>query len=335
MEKIDRSEILLALRNAQTFISGQEICDRYSVSRTAVWKYINQLREEGYNIEAVQNKGYRLLEGDTPDILNETEISSRLTTKWVARELKYLPETGSTNADASKMADEGASHGLLVTAGMQNAGRGRRGRVWQSPEGTTISMSIALKPDFAPEYASMLTLVSAHSTLTALEEITHADIGIKWPNDLVIDGRKICGILTEMSTQIDYIRHVVIGTGINVNQQLASDFPEEIRDTATSLKIATDKKWNRAQIIAQCMNCFEKDYELFTKTLDLSGILEDYNAHLVNKDRKVRVLDPKGEYNGTARGINKKGELIVEREDGSTVNVYAGEVSVRGIYGYV
>lgn len=333
--KIERPEILKMLRNAEDYVSGQEICDRYNVSRTAVWKYINQLRDEGYNVEAVQNKGYRLLEGGVPDILNEEEISSRLTTKWAARQLKYLPETGSTNADAARMADEGAHHGLLVTAGTQKAGRGRRGRIWQSPEGTTISMSIALKPDFAPDYASMLTLVSAHSTCMALEKITGEEIGIKWPNDLVIGGKKICGILTEMNAQIDYIKHVVIGTGINVNQEDVSYFPEEIRETATSLRIATGRKWNRALIIAESMNCFERDYDLFTKTLDLSGILDDYNAHLVNKDRAVRVLDPKGEYNGTAKGINEKGELAVTDEDGELHYVFAGEVSVRGIYGYV
>lgn len=323
------------LRESSGYVSGQEICDRYSVSRTAVWKYINQLRSEGYQIEAVQNKGYRLMTDDMPDILNEAEIASRLTTKWAARTLKYLPETDSTNADAAEMAENGGSHGLLAVAGTQKAGRGRRGRVWQSPEGTTVSMSIALKPDFQPGYASMLTLVAAHSTMAAVEEITGEQVGIKWPNDLVIRGRKICGILTEMSAQVDFIRHVVIGIGINANQERRDDFPAEIRETATSLKMETGRRWNRAELIAHTMNHFETDYGLFVKTLDLTEILDDYNDHLVNKEQKVRVLDPKGEYNGTAHGINKKGELVVERDDGSIVNVYAGEVSVRGIYGYV
>jgi BirA family biotin operon repressor/biotin-[acetyl-CoA-carboxylase] ligase len=333
--KIDPSEILTMLRESSGYVSGQEICDKYKVSRTAVWKYISQLRDEGYSIEAVRNKGYRLAGGDVPDVLNEAEITSRLTTRWVARTLQYLPETGSTNNDAARMADAGGPSGLLAAAGSQNAGKGRRGRVWKSPSGTTVAMSIALKPDFAPEYASMLTLVSAHSTLAAIEEMTGVHIGIKWPNDLVINGRKICGILTEMSAQIDFIQHVVIGIGVNVNQESRLDFPEDIRETATSLRIETGRRWNRAEVIARTMNHFEEDYASFAEKLDMSPLLDDYNAHLVNLGQKVRVLDPKGEYNGTAHGINKKGELIVEREDGSKVNVYAGEVSVRGIYGYV
>jgi BirA family biotin operon repressor/biotin-[acetyl-CoA-carboxylase] ligase len=333
--KIDPSEILTMLRESSGYVSGQEICDKYKVSRTAVWKYISQLRDEGYSIEAVRNKGYRLADGDVPDVLNEAEITSRLTTKWVARTIQYLPETGSTNNDAAGMADAGGPSGLLATAGAQNAGKGRRGRVWKSPSGTTVAMSIALKPDFAPEYASMLTLVSAHSTLAAIEDMTGVHVGIKWPNDLVINGRKICGILTEMSAQIDFIQHVVIGIGVNVNQESRIDFPEDIRETATSLRIETGRSWNRAEVIARTMNHFEEDYASFAEKLDMGPLLDDYNAHLVNLGQRVRVLDPKGEYNGTAHGINKKGELIVEREDGSTVNVYAGEVSVRGIYGYV
>jgi BirA family biotin operon repressor/biotin-[acetyl-CoA-carboxylase] ligase len=158
------------------------------------------------------------------------------------------------------------------------------------------------------------------------------NFGIKWPNDIVLNGKKICGILTEMSLEKNRIGHVVIGVGINVKNQ---DFPEELVDKATSLEAECGKEFSRSHILQEIMRVFEEEYEHFLLTEDLSGIMERYNAGLINRGREVRVLDPQGEYNGVARGINNGGELIVELADGTLTNVYAGEVSVRGIYGYV
>ena len=158
------------------------------------------------------------------------------------------------------------------------------------------------------------------------------DVGIKWPNDVVIAGKKVCGILTEMSAEPDFIHYVVIGTGVNVNQEA---FPEEIAGTATSLRIEKGERIARAGLLASVMTHFESAYEAFCATWDLSGLAADYESLLLNKDRPVRVLDPKGNFEGTARGINEKGELLVERQDGRLEYVYAGEVSVRGVYGYV
>lgn len=334
--KTDKSDILTLLRNSADYVSGQQLCDQFGVSRTAVWKVINQLKEEGYQIESVPRKGYRLLESPA-DILSRSEIASRLHTKWAGRKLYYVDSTGSTNTDAKRYAEEGDPHGTTVVADMQTAGKGRRGRKWQSPSGINTYFTILLKPSFTPDKASMLTLVMALSVAEAIEEITELKADIKWPNDIVVNKRKVVGMLTEMSTtpEMDEIQYVVVGVGVNVNNSSVEEFPEEIRQTATSLKIESGQQINRAILLEHILTRFEHNYEKFERTLDLSELIVGYQKHLVNVDAQVRVLDPAGEYTGISRGINKTGELIVEKEDGGVVNVYAGEVSVRGLYGYV
>lgn len=325
-----KTKILELMRDNQDYISGQELCERFGVSRTAVWKAVNQLKEEGYDIEAVRNKGYRLK--SAPEVLSESELGSRIRTRWAGRNLSYLKETDSTNNDAKRCMEEGGAHGTLIVAERQTAGRGRRGKLWESPEGTAIYMTIGMKPEFAPDKASMLTLVMALSVAQAIEEQSGLEAGIKWPNDVVVNKRKVCGILTEMILEAEYIRCVVTGVGINVNQP---SMPEEIAQTATSLFIEKGEKLSRAALIESVMRHFENNYDCFIGSLDLSELKEAYEARLANKDKLVRVLDPKGEYEGIARGIRCTGELIVELPDGIVREVYAGEVSVRGYYGYV
>lgn len=334
--KTDKSDILTLLRNSKDYVSGQQLCDQFGVSRTAVWKVINQLKEEGYEIESVPRKGYRLVE--TPkDILSKSEIASRLHTKWAGRKLYYLESTGSTNTDAKRLAEEGEPHGTTIVANMQTAGKGRRGRTWQSPAGANTYFTILLKPDFSPDKASMLTLVMALSVAEAIEEITGLKADIKWPNDIVVHKKKVVGMLTEMSTtpEMDEIQYVVIGVGTNVNYDSPENFPEELRTTATSLRIEAGHLINRAALTERMLARFEVNYEKFEETLDLSGLMDSYEKHLINVGAQVRVLDPAGEYTGISRGINAVGELLVEKENGETINVYAGEVSVRGLYGYV
>lgn len=269
------------------------------------------------------------------DVFSENEILSRLTTEWAGRTLYYFEETGSTNIDAKRYAGEGAPHGTIVIADMQSAGRGRRGRSWNSPAGSAIYMTILLRPEFAPDKASMLTLVMALSVADAITEMTDMSAGIKWPNDIVVNRRKVCGILTEMDVESDDIQYVVIGVGINVNNNSPEEFPEEIRESATSLKIESGHEISRAALLERVLAHFEKNYNTFIRTLDLSALMEAYDARLLNLNTEVRVLDPKGEYTGIARGINPSGELLVEREGGEVNPVYAGEVSVRGLYGYI
>lgn len=325
-----KTEVLKILKEADGYLSGQEICEQFHVSRTAVWKVIKQLEAEGYQIEAVRNKGYRLITAG--DILSQAELESSIRTRWAAAKVLYFNETDSTNTEAKKAAEQGAPHGTLAVADHQTAGKGRRGRSWSSPPGTGIFMTLLTRPDLHPSGASMLTLVAALAVAEAVGQVCGHKAEIKWPNDIVINGKKICGILTEMSTELEHIYYVVTGMGINANMD---EFPDEIRDVATSLVIETGQKVNRSRLIGAVMEAFETYYDRFMETGDMSALMEIYNGCLANAGREVRVLAPAGEYTGTAVGIDKTGELLVLMEDGEIRRVISGEVSVRGIYGYV
>lgn len=325
-----KEEILRLLRSADGYISGQELCNRFGVSRTAVWKAINQLKEAGYEIEAQQNKGYRLMAA--PDLMTEAEIKSLMHTEWVAKEVLYFDTIDSTNTKAQELAEKGYPSGTLVVADKQESGKGRRGRSWVSPSGTGIFMTLMIKPDINPNNASMLTLVAALAVAKAITSVTGEEAMIKWPNDIVVNGKKVCGILTEMNAQFDYINHIVVGIGINVHNE---SFPEEISQMASSLMMeAGGKRFHRAQIIAETMSYFEQYYDTFLKTQDLSALVREYDELLVNRNKSVRVLDPKEPFDGKAMGITPKGELIVDTWESRKL-VSSGEVSVRGIYGYV
>ncbi len=324
-----KSEILAALRHTNGYVSGQELCERLGVSRTAVWKGMQKLKEEGYQIEAVSNKGYRLL--DAPDILSAEELNSIRKTKWIGSSIVYLDVTDSTNIQAKRLAEEGAPHGTLVVAGRQQSGRGRRGKAWESPAHDGIFMTLLLRPAFLPQQASMLTIVAAIAVAKAVRTALRLPATVKWPNDILLNEKKICGILTELSTEIDSINHIVIGVGINVSNQR---FPDGIADIATSILLESGKNIHRASLIEAVWEQFESYYDAFCAAGDLSPLLEEYNSFLINRDRQVCILDPSHPFTGTAKGIARTGELIVETE-GETRLVSSGEVSVRGIYGYV
>lgn len=329
-----RTEIINLLREKGTYVSGQELSRHFGVSRTAVWKAVEQLKKDGYAIEAVKNRGYLLVE-NTAEVFGQTELESRMHTAWAGRKLYFYDTIDSTNIRAKRLGEEGAPSGTLVVADQQTAGRGRRGRAWQSPAGSNIYFTIMLRPELAPDKASMLTLVMALAVAEGICRTCKGNVkpGIKWPNDIVLDGKKACGILTEMSLSVeqDSIQYLVIGVGINVGLQ---QFTEEVKDTAIALEEVYGNV-GRSSLLANIMAAFEEVYDQFIAAGDLTPLCDLYNSLLVNQNRQVRVLDPKGEYDGTARGIRPTGELIVEKGDGSTVDVYAGEVSVRGIYGYV
>lgn len=325
-----KAEILKRLRESEHYVSGQQLCEEFEVSRTAVWKVIRQLQDEGYEIEAIRNKGYRILA--YPDVLNREAVQSLLKTDWAGRNLVYLSTTDSTNTQAKKLGDQGAGHGTLVLAQEQTGGKGRRGRSWASSSDENIYMTILLRPDIAPVKAPMLTLVMAHSAARTIREQTGLKAQIKWPNDVIVGGKKVCGILTEMSAEIDYINHVVIGIGINTNMKV---IPEELREKATSLRLEQGGEIRRADLTAAIVERFESDYALFMETQDLSGLREQYMRLLANRGKEVRIHEVGEEYCGVALGINERGELLIEKEDGTVTEIFAGEVSVRGIYGYV
>ena len=266
----------------------------------------------------------------TDGIYNETTIADQIHTKWAGKTVHFARETDSTNLWIKRLAKEGASEGTLALAECQSAGRGRLGRSWEVPEGTSVMMSILLRPKFEPQYAPTLTLVMGMAVAKAVKNLGF-DVSIKWPNDVVVSHKKICGILTEMGVRDGKIDYAVIGVGINVN---IKEFPEEMADKATSLYLESGREFDRSQIPGLVMEAFEKYYEKFAATCDLSGLKEEYESILANYNQPVRVL-AKEPYEGVARGITDGGELLVEKTDGTIVAVSAGEVSVRGLYSYV
>lgn len=250
----------------------------------------------------------------------------------------YKEKTESTNEDIRLLAMQGEEEGTVVIAQEQTAGKGRRGRTWQTQPGTSLLFSLLLRPQMTPDKAPQVTLLMAMAVAKSVSQMTGLEAMIKWPNDVVVRSKKICGILTEMQVKDGGIDFVVIGTGVNVNQM---QIPEELRQSATSLRMecarrkAAADEISREELFDKILGHFNAYYACFCKTGDLSVLMDEYNEHLVSKNREVRVLDPKGEFTGISKGINEKGELLVALPDGKVEAVYAGEVSVRGLYGYV
>ena len=265
----------------------------------------------------------------------------------------HKAQTDSTNNDIRLLAMEGAPEGYVVSADMQTAGRGRRGRSWESPSGSSLLFSILLRPDIPVDAAPQITLLMALAVAKVVRQRTGLEALIKWPNDVVVNRNKVCGILTEMQVKEGAVDHVVVGTGVNINQ---TSIPEELEQSATSLlleknrilrerpeytdKEGTDKTecakvFDRDEWLEHILIAFEGYYELFLQKQDLSDLMKEYNSWLVSLDKEVKVLDPQGEFTGISKGINEKGELLVELPDGEVTAIYAGEVSVRGLYGYV
>ncbi|MDO4293351.1 MAG: biotin--[acetyl-CoA-carboxylase] ligase [Eubacteriales bacterium] len=262
-------------------------------------------------------------------MLNETGLSGLLAGCRLGKPLSCRETVDSTNLEVCRAAGQGAPEGLLVQAEEQTAGRGRRGRSWLSPPGENLYFSLLLRPDIDPEKTHMLTPLMALAVAKSARSLG-IDALIKWPNDVVARGHKLCGILTELHLEAEGF-YVVIGTGINVNQR---SFPEGLHE-ATSLCLEKGSGIDREELLARVLRCFEECYGRFLETQDLSGLRAGYEALLVNRGRTVEVLDPKGAWKGEALGILDTGELLVRRSDGTKEAVFAGEVSVRGIYGYV
>lgn len=275
-------------------------------------------------------------------------------TRWLGIPLYVYDEIDSTNTQIKRLAQEGTPHGTVALSEAQTVGRGRRGRQWSSPMGSGIWFSLLLRPDFPPDGASMLTLVAAMAVAKAIRRITDLQPMIKWPNDVLLNGKKVCGILTELSmrdcpsnvpvngekdcsirtetsVKNPQIAYIIVGIGINVRRQ---QFPPEITASATSLEQEGADHVNRAALLEAVLEEFEGYYETYSRTLNVIFFQEEYESLLANRDREVQVLDPAGAYRGIARGINEKGELLVECGHG-LVRVNSGEVSVRGICGYV
>ena len=327
-------EILRLLHVRGDFLSGEEVSRLLNISRTAVWKRIGKLKEAGYEIESVPHKGYRLDPYPRGRIYGwtlEQAFSALESDLW--KRLIFEETLDSTNLEAKRRINaQELSQGMVVVCEMQTAGRGRRGRTWASPAGSGLWMSLSLKPTIQPAHAPMLTILAGMAVRDALEDLYGLDAGIKWPNDIILRDRKICGILTEMTMEDLEMSGVVVGIGINVR---AGAFPEELKDIATSIEEESSLPApDRAQLLCQVLRRFEQYYDTFVQTEDLSALRDAYEAHCVNIGRTVRVIEPLSSYEAKALGIDDLGALRLELEDGTLKTVTSGEVTIRGVMGY-
>lgn len=325
-----RKKILNILRNSKDeYISGEKLSEELGITRAGIWKHIKNLKESGYVIESISNRGYKLI--STPDIIDGNEILPLLTTKYMGRNFIHYDEVDSTNVKCRKECNNNPIEGTVIVAEEQTNGKGRLGRGWISPKGTGIWMSIVLTPKISPIVAPRSTLIGAAAVYTALKDMG-IPVGVKWPNDIVINGKKICGILTEMNAEIERINYVIMGIGINVNMD---SFPEELKEKATSLKIELGNEIDRKKLVAAILNNLENYYDDFKNTGDISRVMKVCREGSLLIGKEVRIINGSNEAICTVLDIDDEGELIVRYKDGTVSRVISGEVSVRGIYGYI
>lgn len=305
------------------FISGEAISHRLGLTRAAVWKQVRLLRSRGYEIEGARGEGYRLL--GRPDLLQADDLFARLPEKSLCSRFEYFPVTDSTNARAMALAEQGAPHGTVVCADAQTAGRGRLGRKWISPPGLNIYMTVILRPAIEPMLAPRLTLVTAVALAQGVEDASGLSCALKWPNDLYIGGRKAGGILAEMAADPDIVRHVAIGIGLNVNA-VESDFPDEIRDRATSIRIESGRRVFRVDVLAAFLERLDAAYRAFMSG-GFEALLPEWERRSLLDGKRVHLRNGIESTWGTAIGVAEDGVLLFQ-QDGASVpeKVYSGEI---------
>ena len=316
-------DILKFLREKE-YVSGEVLAQKLGISRVAVWKQIQKLKDMGYKITSDQNLGYCLI--SRPDLLLPQEIQRGLSTNYIGKEIYYFPELKSTNIMAKEKAlhrAEGMDEGTLIIAEKQSAGKGRLGREWFSPAGG-IWLSIILYPQLFPSYISRITLMTAVAVVKAIKICTQIESQIKWPNDILINEKKVCGILTEMSAELDIINWVVVGIGINANIDLR-DFPEDIQENTISLKETSGKEISRVKLVQTFLQEFEKYYEKL-KRKEFSSILKEWKSCSHTLGKKIRVDIGERIITGEAIEINESGALILKKEDGELAEIISGTI---------
>lgn len=321
-----KNKILTILLGSNEYISGQALAEELGVSRQAVWKGVNALREDGFDISSVPNKGYKL--ASAPGFLNAEAVKSNLNTKLIGREIIVLDSVSSTNDHLKELGNNGCREGVVVAAREQTKGKGRLGRAWQSKRDESIAFSVLLRPKMAPYEASAVTSLAGLAICKALRETTGLDCKIKWPNDVLAGKKKLAGILTEMTAEFDAIEYIIIGIGINIDQAV---FPEEIDYKATSILLETGRHYDKNRLLAKFLDRLED--ELTRNNLHMSpASLHEYRDLCATIGRSVTFTRGTRRINGMAVGIAENGELKVMLSDGSVCSVSSGEVTVQGIY---
>lgn len=303
-------------------ISGQEIAHLLGISRTAVWKRMRELQSLGYEVEASTRSGYRLIR--SPDLLIPFEIKFDLRTRWMGRRIHYFQTIDSTNSEAYNLALNGAKQGEIVVAESQKRGRGRLGRKWFSPPFSNLYLSVILRPRIPPHQASLVTLMAAVATAEAIEKYLNLKPLIKWPNDILLENRKVAGLLNEIRSEGDRIDFIILGIGININME-ETQFPEEIRPLATSLKIEKGEPISRKELLCNLLKELEEWYEIFLKEGG-DRILKAWREKSKIKGRVIRVSSFGQSLMGKAIDVDSEGALILKINKGERRRIVAGDV---------
>lgn len=319
-----RYKILELLKQRNDYVSGEEIGARFNVSRAAIWKNISKLKIEGYNISSVTNRGYLIK--DNRDIINSYEIMNGLNTKFMGKNCIFFSEIDSTNDEAKRRAESGEPEGTIVIAEKQLNGKGRYGRSWISPKGENIYMSTILKPHITPREAPQISLVAGISACNAIKQFTGLEALLKWPNDIILNGKKIAGILIEMNAEIKDIKYIIMGIGINVN---TDEIDREIKYKATSLKIETGKNYMRRELAKCIIENFEKLYEIYIENSSFKYFIDEYKKYCINLNKRVKVIRKNEEIKGEVIDVTESGDLLIRTDEGEEIDIFAGEVSVR------
>lgn len=315
--------VLSELIRQDGYVSGGALAKKAGVSRNAVWKAVERMRGDGYEIEAVPRLGYRLV--SAPDSLRDYDIAAHLLTTEIGLSLHCLDSVDSTNLFAKRVAREGAPHGALIVSDEQTAGRGRLGRMWESQPGIGLYFSLVLRPELPPADAPQLTTVAAVSIARVLRDGYSVEARLKWPNDILVHGRKICGILVEMSCDLDRIHHIILGVGINVHR-FVRDPGSDVSARAIALDEVTRSQSSRVRLLASVLDSIETYYRKWL-SCGFSPILTEAKSLSCTLGQRVAVSTPAGVIEGVARDIDLSGALVVEEPTGVSRKIYAGDVA--------
>ncbi|MHB1315882.1 MAG: biotin--[acetyl-CoA-carboxylase] ligase [Christensenellales bacterium] len=316
-------EILLS--NIGQPLSGETLSQQLGISRAAVWKHMKNLRSEGCNISAVNNRGYTLL--SMPDSIHPEFFNALFSGR---RQLHYFDNLLSTNDKAKELAKEGCPSGTLVIADTQTGGKGRLGRSWVSVPGKGVWMSIVLRPRMHPSQMHKITIIGALAAVQTITVLTGLPVKIKWPNDIMINGKKVCGILCEMSADMDEVDYLVMGIGLNANLD-SEDFPEELKKIATSLKIESGCPVSRLELASSIANRVCEIMNFLEETGDFSSVVKEYKNYEITG--RVRAFGSGRDVTGLAEGIDEDGALVLLTDKGDRLHIISGEISVRSIEG--
>ena len=321
------AQILSALRKAgDGAVGGAELSLRLGISRAAIWARIEELRDLGYDIEASPHFGYRLL--SSPDVLHADDLIARLgAVQVVGRDIQVFQQTTSTNDVVEKLARDGVKEGVVVFAETQTGGRGRLGRSWMSPPQKGLWFSILLRPDLRPQEATQLTVASATALVRAIQFATGRKPEIKWPNDILFGGRKVAGILTELAAELDHIKHVILGIGINVHQS-PSDFPAELRRSAASLKMAAGQTVSRPELAAAVLRELDADYARLCAG-QFTAVADEWEAHCSTLGRRVSIRMGSALLTGRAESLSEDGALLLRTDHGHLERISGGDVTLE------